>query len=85
MAAHVRAHRYGGWKAHLVAAVVHAHLQPFVLHKLGQKQVGQRQREVAVGNGGTKGALARTLGIDVDPLVVARGIGKGLDALLADG
>ena len=32
----------------------------------------------------TEGALGRPLGIDVDPLMIAGGLGEGVDALLGD-
>ena len=45
----------------------------------------QRQRQVAVGNGRLIGAfLAGTLYVDVYPLMVQRGVGKQVDALLVD-
>src|SRR5690606_24670356 len=44
----------------------------------------ERQREVAVGDGPSEGAVLRPLGIDVDPLVVTGGVGEGVHLLLGD-
>jgi len=45
----------------------------------------QRERQVAVRDGGAVGALlGGALGVDVDPLVVAGDVGELVDVLLRD-
>ena len=44
----------------------------------------QRQRVVAVGDRAAERRLLRALGIDVDPLVVAGGVGERVDVVLGD-
>lgn len=67
---------------HLVHAIVDHHLQVVYLDNL-LPQVGQeRQRQVAVYDGLAEGTLSGTLLVNVYPLVVERGVGKEVDALL---
>ena len=82
MPAHPRTHLDRCRKTQAVAAVVDAHGQVFELHQLRHKQVGQGQGQVAVGNAGTERPVGGALGIDMNPLVIPRRIGKQVDPLL---
>ena len=74
----------GDGEAHLVAAVVDAHRDAVDEEDLAEQYRGQRQGQVAVGDGPAEGAVLGRLGVDVDPLVVARGIGEEVDLCLVD-
>ena len=70
---------------HLVEPDVHAHGRAVHGEELGEEQVHQRQREVAVGDGcAVAGLRGGPLDVDVDPLVVARGVGEQVDLVLRD-
>src|SRR5438874_10048950 len=78
---------HGGGEADLVQAVVDAHPAAQVdldsaatLAQLGD----QRERQVAVGDRPAEEGPPGALGVDVDVLVVAGGVGEGVDALLGD-
>ena len=61
----------------LPGAAVHAERDAPHLDHLRQEQVGERQREVAVGDRAAEGRLGGgPLDVDVDPLVVAGGVGE---------
>ena len=48
-----------------------------------KRQGQEREREITVGDGAPiRTLLGRAVGIDVDPLVVERGIGEEVDAVL---
>jgi hypothetical protein len=71
-------------EAHLVEAVVDAHP-----HALGHVHVldqggQQRQRQIAVGDGGAERTVGGTGRVHMDPLVVAGGLGEQVDPLLVD-
>ena len=74
--------QHGLAKLHLVHAIVHHHLEVVhrddLLPKVGQ----EREREIAVHDGLSEGAFFGSLGVYVYPLVVERGVGKHVDALL---
>ena len=73
------------WEPHLVEPDVHPHGRAVHGEELRKEQVDQRQREVAVGDGCAVGGLRRgPLDVDVDPLVVARGVGEQVDLVLGD-
>ena len=82
--AQVLAHGYGRREAQLVEAVVHAHGEALDAHHLRQQVGRQRQGEVAVGDRAAERAGLGPLGVDVDPLVVAGGVGELVDLLLGD-
>jgi hypothetical protein len=85
--ADARAHRDRRREAQPVEAVVHG-LPDSGRHRLlgaGQsaQQDLQRQRQIAVGDRPAERRFApRTIGVDMDPLMVARGIGEGDDTVL---
>ncbi|SPA54535.1 exported protein of unknown function [Cupriavidus taiwanensis] len=83
-AAHACAHAHRRRKTHLVAAVIDAPLHALDGDQLGQELVDQRQRQVAVRDAGAVGALRGALRVDVQPLVVAGGMGELVDLLLGD-
>ena len=69
-------------EAQPVSATVDAHGQIFELHQLRHKQIGQRQSQVAVGDAGTERPAGGALRVDMDPLMIAGGLGKQVDPLL---
>ena len=69
---------------HLAGAVVHAHGHALDPQDLGHQRRAHRQGQVAVGDGAAEGTGLGPLGIDVDPLVVAGGVGEQVDLLLGD-
>src|ERR1035441_8419361 len=71
-------------KANLVAAVVDAHGDALHHQDLSQEHRREGERQVAVGDGGAERAALRPLGIHVDPLVVAGGVGEQVDLVLVD-
>src|SRR2546429_3977156 len=77
-------HEDGRDETHLVDAVVDRHREAFVPGDLGQEEAGQRQREVTVGDGAAERTFLGPLDVDVDPLVVAGGLGERVDPLLGD-
>ena len=82
--AQLRADRHGRREAHLVAAVVHAHRDAVTGMICGDERRAERQREVAVGDRAAEGPGLGPLDVDVDPLVVAGGVGELVDLLLGD-
>ena len=68
----------------LVGAVVDAHRGAGHLHELREQVVRDRQRQIAVRDGRAERAVLRARGIDVDPLVVAGGVGEQVHPLLGD-
>jgi hypothetical protein len=54
------------------------------LDDLRKEHADEREREVAVRDRRAEGALLGALGIDVDPLMIARRVGELVDALLRD-
>ena len=83
--AQTAAHRHGRREAHAVEPIVHAHAGAFDGDALVEERGNQRQREKAVRDGRAKGPGLGTLRVHMDPLVVARGVGKQVDLLLRDG
>ena len=82
---HLRADRHGRREAHLLAAVVDGHRDAVHPHDLRRQHRPERQGEVAVGDRAAERALLlRPLGVDVDPLVVAGGVGEQVHLLLGD-
>ena len=69
-------------EAQPVSATVDAHGQIFELHQLRHKQIGQSQGQVAVGDAGTEQPAGGALRVDMDPLMIAGGLGKQVDPLL---
>ena len=78
------AHRHRRREAGLVRAVVDAHRDVAHLEQVGEEGVDQREGEVAVGDRPAERPVLGPLGIDVDPLVVAGGVGERVDPLLGD-
>ena len=73
----------GNAEAHFVHAVVHHHFQVVHLDNLVPHVGQEREREIAVSDGVFVLAfLLGTLHIDVNPLMVERGIGKMINSLL---
>jgi len=83
-AAHPGAHGNGSGEAQLVGAVVDPHGDLLHLHDLGQEEIDQGLGEISVGDALAEGAVLGALGVDVDPLMVAGGIGELVDARLVD-
>ena len=76
---------HGRREPHLLAAVVHRHRDAVHPHDLRREHRPERQGEVAVGDRAAERALLlRPLGVDVDPLVVAGGVGEEVHLLLGD-
>ena len=71
-------------EADLVGAVVDAHRDPADVHELGEEVCRKRHREVAVGDRGPERSRFGAFGVDVDPLVVERGLGELVDLVLGD-
>src|SRR4051794_8496995 len=79
----LRAHRHRCGEPDLVQAVVHAHLRVGDGEHLGVHRDDERQGQVAVTDRAAEGALGLgALDVHVDPLVVAGGVGEGVDPLL---
>ena len=75
----------GDGEAHLLAAVVDAHLDAVDPDDLRHEHRAERQGQVPVGDGTAEGALGvRPLHVDVDPLVVAGRVGEQVHPLLGD-
>ena len=85
-AADPAADRHRAREADLAGAVVDAQpTPPAPAASSGQEAVGQRQGEVAVGDRPAERALGvGPLHVDVDPLVVAGGLGEQVDLRLGD-
>ena len=84
-AAHARARRHGCGKAHPIKPVVDGHAAALLpRHDLVRHRGQERERQVAVRDRPAEGPGGGALGVDVDPLVVAGGVGEGLDPLLRD-
>src|SRR5690606_4760025 len=66
-AANARPGAHRGRKAHLLATVVHAHLEAVVLDELGQELARKAQRQVAVRDAAAERTLRRALLIAADP------------------
>src|SRR4051812_18865778 len=74
-----------GREADLVPAVVDAEREPLGADQVLAEPVDHRERQVSVRDRGAEGAFGlRPLGVDVDPLVVARDLGEGVDQVLGD-
>ena len=71
-------------EADLVRPVVDAHRRARHPQELGQEQVRDRQRQVAVRDRAAERTVLRPLRVDVDPLVVAGRVGEAVDPLLGD-
>src|SRR3954451_6673317 len=77
------ADRHGRGEAHLVQAVVHAHLRVGDRVGLADQRHEQRQGQVAVRDrAAVRALLLRALDVDVDPLVVNGGVGEEIDRVL---
>src|SRR6516225_1552918 len=71
--------------AHAVGSIIQSTLQSLDLHDGANEARRQPQREQPVGNGASPGELAfGAFDIDVNPLIVSRGFGIPLDALLGN-
>ena len=86
---HPRTHTLAGEhrrrQAHAVQAVVDRHADAIDAQAGFRQLRQQRQGQVTVGDGGLVGRFpAGALGIGVDPLLVAGGVGEALDAFLVD-
>ena len=73
-----------GREADLVGAVVDAHRDVADVHELREEMGRQRHREVAVGDRRAERSRFGAFGVDVDPLVVERGLGEFVDLVLGD-
>ena len=83
--AHATAYLDGLAEAHLVHTIVDEHGDIAHLEHLGPHIGQEREREITVGDGAPiRTLLGRAVGIDVDPLVVERGVGEEVDAVLID-
>ncbi|MNJ66924.1 hypothetical protein D3C77_630460 [compost metagenome] len=82
MAAHPCADPDRRRKAHLVAAIVHAHGQVVDAQQLHDEPAGQGLGQVAMGDAAAKRALRGAHGVDMDPLVVAGRLGEQIDPFL---
>ena len=83
--AHARTGRHHAGEAHFVAAVVDAALYVVDVRNLMAEHRNQRQGQKAVGDRLAARHLALgALGIDMDPLVVAGGLGELVDPRLRD-
>src|SRR3954468_21463014 len=72
-------------EADLVPAIVDAELESGRLEQPAAEAVDRRERQVPMRDGGAEGTLLLgPLDVDVDPLVVAREVGEGIDHLLRD-
>ena len=70
---------------HLIHSVVDEHLDVVHLNNLLPQMREEGKGEIAVSDGGLVGTFhLRTLGVNMYPLVVKRGIGKEVDTLLRD-
>jgi acyl-CoA dehydrogenase len=69
---------------HLVVAVVDGESHALDAVELMREVREQREREQAVRDRATERSVCRTIGIDVDPLVVVGGIGEQIHPILVD-
>jgi hypothetical protein len=78
-----RSHRR--WEANPIQSIVDAYPNSFPdSNRLSGKKTHQRKREEAVSNGATVWRLTRrSLGVDVNPLPVFRGVRELLDSVLS--
>ena len=84
-APHPAAVRHHRVKTHLVAAKIKRPRQVFDAYEVRCQGRNQGQGQVAMRNGLAVGKLLRgTLPVNVDPLVIIRGIGKTVDPFLVD-
>jgi len=84
--AHFGANVHRRNEADLVEAIVHSHLHSLKTgNGLGIEEGREREGQESVRNGSAEGRLPLgALGVGVDPLPVARGVGEGVHALLGD-
>ena len=81
---HVRPDRHRRREPDLVGAVVDAHREAGDLHDLRVQRRAERQRQVAVGDRAAERAGLGAFDVDVDPLVIAGGLGELVDLVLGD-
>ena len=75
----------GGRETDLVRSVVDAHGDSVHLHETADEDGDKREGEVAVCDGVTEGTRRCPFWVDVDPLVISRGVGEEADFLLGHG
>ena len=83
--ANLGVHRHHIGEAHLVGAVIDAAADALHGQHARAQEGDERQGQVAVGDTNAERAAGGTHGIDMNPLVIARGIGEQIDLLLGDG
>ena len=69
-------------ETHLVHTIVDQHLDIVYLDNLFPEIRQEGERQIAVSDGRTEGTFLRALLVHVNPLVVQRGVGEKVDAVL---